>query len=403
MKISIFTPTNNSKFLKDVYESIKDQDFYEWIIVFNNGGVPLEFDDKRVKTFILWNAPEYVGAMKSFCCEKATGDILLELDHDDRLFPDAIEEVKKAFKNPYVGFVYSNTVHCDTNYNKLMRFDERYGWKYREIEYQGHSLDEHISFEPTPESISRIWFAPNHLRAFRKSVYDEVGGYNVNMRILDDLDLMCRMYQVTKFHHINKPLYLYVVHGENTWLRFNEEIQNNVYRIYDQYIDAISFAWATRNKLRCVELGGRIDAMQGYETLDLKDADIIHDLNEKWPFEDSSVGCFRSINLFEHLKDPIFVMKELYRCLAPGGWAFIKVPSTDGRGAFQDPTHVSFWNENSFYYYTDEEMAKYIDTPVRFQATRLYTTEKNEIGVCWTVCHLVNLKDDYKTCGEIKI
>ena len=28
-------------------------------------------------------------------------------------------------------------------------------------------------------------------------------------------------------------------------------------------------------------------------------------------------------------------------------------PSTDGRGAYQDPTHVAFYNENSFWYYTN--------------------------------------------------
>ena len=33
---------------------------------------------------------------------------------------------------------------------KTQRFDEKYGWKYREVEYKGHVLDEHISFEPYP-------------------------------------------------------------------------------------------------------------------------------------------------------------------------------------------------------------------------------------------------------------
>ena len=48
---------------------------------------------------------------------------------------------------------------------------------------------------------------------------------------------MCRLYETTEFHHIDKGLYVYRVHGNNTWLQFNEEIQNNVYRIYDQYIE----------------------------------------------------------------------------------------------------------------------------------------------------------------------
>ena len=66
-------------------------------------------------------------------------------------------------------------------------------------------------------------------------------------------------------------------------------------------------------------------------------------------------------------------MKEAHRLLAHGGLFLISVPSIDGRGAFQDPTHISFWNQNSFLYYTRAEVAKYIDTPVRFQAVRLFT------------------------------
>jgi len=35
-------------------------------------------------------------------------------------------------------------------------------------------------------------------------------------------------------------------------------------------------------------------------------------------------------------------MKEIYRVLCDGGWAMIEVPSTDGRGAWQDPTHCCY-------------------------------------------------------------
>ncbi len=223
------------------------------------------------------------------------------------------------------------------------------------------------------------------------------------MRILDDLDLMCRLYQVTKFKHIDKGLYVYRIHGNNSWLRYNQEIQENVYRIYDQYIDGLAEHWADVNGLRKIEVGGRMAAKYGFETVDLKDADIITDLNERWPFEDNSVGVIRSFDVFEHLKDSIHTMKEVYRVLAPGGWLICQVPSTDGRGAFQDPTHVSFWNINSFAYYTDANKAKYIDTPVRFQAPRLYDTDKNGEGVIWTRAHLLSLKDGYRPCGSIEI
>ena len=58
-------------------------------------------------------------------------------------------------------------------------------------------------------------------------------------------------------------------------------------------------------------------------------------------------------------------MREIHRCLAPQGWLLSQTPSTDGRGAFQDPTHVPFWN------YTRADQNRFIDCPVRFQANRL--------------------------------
>lgn len=403
--ISVFTPTYTNQFLDETYQSLLEQTYtdWEWILVRNNGCPELHFDDPRVKIFNAPHLPPWVGALKAEACLFCSGDILFEMDHDDLLTPDALAEVAKAFEDPEIGFVYCNTVHATGDFGKINRFDERFGWKYRVVDYKGHELDEHISFEPTPESISRIWFAPNHLRAFRANIYRAIGGYNTQMRILDDLDLMCRLYQVTKFHHIDKGLYIYRVHGNNTWLKNNAEIQDNVYRIYDQYVEALAETWATRSNLLKVELGGRMAAKAGFTTVDLKESDIICDLNQPWPFEDNSVGVIRAYDVFEHLKDPLFTMKELSRVLAPGGWAFIQVPSTDGRGAFQDPTHVSFWNINSFKYYTEEGMAKYIDTPVRFQAPRLYDTPPNGDNVVWTRAHLLSLKNGYRPCGWVGI
>ena len=106
-------------------------------------------------------------------------------------------------------------------------------------------------------------------------------------------------------------------------------------------------------------------------SIDVNSADIIHDLNEPWPFSEGSVGVIRAHDALEHLKNPIHVMKEAYRVLKPMGWFLTLTPSTDGRGAFQDPTHISFWNSNSFWYYTRAETAQYIGTPVRFQAARI--------------------------------
>ena len=89
--------------------------------------------------------------------------------------------------------------------------------------------------------------------------------------------------------------------------------------------------------------------------------------------------------------------------LAARGGNTTEKGSCRGCGAFQDPTHVSFWNENSFFYYTNREWSKYIDTPVRFQPVRLFTTSRDRQEVCWTRFDLVSLKDGHRPPGQIFI
>lgn len=59
-------------------------------------------------------------------------------------------------------------------------------------------------------------------------------------------------------------------------------------------------------------------------------------------------------DIFEHLPDKIHTMNEAHRVLMPGGILDLRVPTTDGRGAFQDPTHKSFWTPNDRFYFCAE-------------------------------------------------
>lgn len=80
--------------------------------------------------------------------------------------------------------------------------------------------------------------------------------------------------------------------------------------------------------------------------------DRVADLSQGIPLGDAVADEVRGHDILEHLPGMILSMNEIWRVLKPGGLADILVPSTDGRGAFQDPTHVSFWNANSFWYYS---------------------------------------------------
>jgi SAM-dependent methyltransferase len=80
--------------------------------------------------------------------------------------------------------------------------------------------------------------------------------------------------------------------------------------------------------------------------------DIVANLNDHFPFDDNSVDVLRAHDAIEHLPNRIHTMNEIWRICKPNAVVDIFVPSTDGRGAFQDPTHVSYWNINSFLYYS---------------------------------------------------
>lgn len=73
-----------------------------------------------------------------------------------------------------------------------------------------------------------------------------------------------------------------------------------------------------------------------------------------WPWETNSVEDIIAHDIYEHLPSKIHTMNESWRILRPGGLLNLFVPTTDGRGAFQDPTHVSYWTPNDLLYYCRE-------------------------------------------------
>ena len=127
--------------------------------------------------------------------------------------------------------------------------------------------------------------------------------------------------------------------------------------------------------------------LKGYTNVDIcEPADIIADLTQRWPWDDSTVGKIVAWDILEHLPSKIHTMNEAHRVLAPGGMIDIFVPTTDGRGAFQDPQHVSFWTPNDLYYYCEgqeefERLHKHYGITARFRAR--YQTHTETPGRVW--------------------
>lgn len=371
--LSIFTPSNNPKWLDECYRSLEEQSFpkWEWVVLLNGDVLWTPPKDPRVK--LHWSDAKGVGALKRDAVEHCMFDYLVELDHDDWLTPNALDCIVNAFAHhDDASLVYSDNAQVEEDGSpNLDRYAEGNGWTYRmEGEFQVIEAK-----PPTPHNVSYVWYAPNHVRAFRRTHYDKVGGYNADLDICDDIDLICRLYQSGPFVHIPECLYFQRMHPGNTQREpaTNARIQHETVRIYDENVQPNALAWAQREGWPCYDLGGAHNCPEGYEPVDreLGHGDIIEWLRRQ---PDDSVGVFRAVDFIEHVADQVTLMNELYRVLVHGGMLLTLTPSTDGRGAFCDPTHVSFWNELSFRYYCSEEFAKYVpQITARFRQSRLET------------------------------
>ena len=414
MKLSVVTPTHKGIYLQELYDSLKDQthENWEWLLYLNGGlrkdDLPSEIvNDSRVvihhdiKTSLSTN----VGYLKNKAFHLASGEILVEVDHDDVITPDCLEEVAKGFEDPEIGFVFSDNAKLQDDF---IPYGAEFGWTYDHATWKGKEYISMNSFEPSANCMGLIWYAPDHVRAWRASVYREVGGHNENLSILDDQDLMMRTYMVTRFKYIPKTLYFYRIYGDNTWLQRNEEIQEGTVQMMLEWQQRLAERDADLRGLRKLDIGGGLYPREGYESVDIQNGMITADLNGRWPFEDNSVGVINASHVLEHLHDKHHSMSEIHRVLADKAWAFIEVPSTDGRGAFQDPTHVSYWNQNSFWYYTQKYYADFIyNDKIKFQAFNVDTYFPNEYmyehNIPVTRAYLSAIKSDDRRPGPREI
>ena len=413
-RFSVFTPSHRPRFLDECLETLQAQTCpdWEWIVLLNNGARwrPAR-PDERVRVEIADNL-RGVGAVKRRACELTRGEILVELDHDDLLAKACLAELGKAFdSHPEAVFVYSNTAQItEDGKREDSRFDESFGWQYEKVNVDGRRLLQVISLAPTPHNVSYIWYAPNHVRAFRKESYEEAGGYDATRKVLDDQDLMCRLFHVGDFHHINRCLYLQRVHSANTQLdpEINAHIQQETVVLYDKYIEANALAWTQRRGLLALDLvGAARQKPPGYLGVDRnpgEGVDIVAPLPVKLDLADGSVGLMRAMDFLELVPAKVPLINELYRVLAPGGMLLSMTPSSDGRGAYQDPTHVAYYNENSFWYYTDNQYRTFVpEIEAKFQRSRLVTyfpTEwHSQNNISYVVANLIAMKEGAARCG----
>ncbi len=146
-----------------------------------------------------------------------------------------------------------------------------------------------------------------------------------------------------------------------------------------------------------IDLGCGRNKKEGFFGVDcqqLPGVDLVCDCNSIIPISDNVADEVNAVNFLEHVNNDkrIHIMNEVWRILKPGGYFYSYTPSSDGRGAFQDPTHYSFWNENSFLYYTDNEYRAIYNINANFSVLDINTTLRDGSGICFVEAMLIAVK-----------
>lgn len=102
--------------------------------------------------------------------------------------------------------------------------------------------------------------------------------------------------------------------------------------------------------------------MPDYTNLDLRHGDGIwrRSILEGIPVADGTLDAVRASHVLEHIpagEPRLFVFNEVHRVLKPHGTFTVIVPLLVDWHAVADPTHVSFWVEESFGYFDGSQGA----------------------------------------------
>lgn len=256
--ISFYTPIyNTGDKLWNTYASVARQTYqnWEWILVNDStdGGKTLKIaeeiaaNDPRVRVYdFREKSGGCIGEVKWRACCMAKGYILAELDHDDLLVETCAEDLHKAAQaHPECGMFYGDTAEVTENWENHMYepgFALGYG-NYREEEYKGRTLTPANQQNINPKTIRHIVGVPNHIRAWRRSTYFEIGGHNRSLTIADDYELVVRSFLYSKICRIPKLTYIQFLYnnasGRNTHDLSRADIQRRVRTIAAHYNEQI--------------------------------------------------------------------------------------------------------------------------------------------------------------------
>ena len=131
-----------------------------------------------------------------------------------------------------------------------------------------------------------------------------------------------------------------------------------------------------------LNLGCGSDLRPGWVNVDIiqmPGVEVVCDLNERWPWGDNEVEQVWASDVFEHLRDKMHTMEEMWRVCQHGAICEVETPNMVYNPAgWSDPTHRTCWHPENmdyfrpghpWYYYS---AAKFVTVEMEVTAFRIY-------------------------------
>jgi hypothetical protein len=376
--VSCIMPTCNRRaFVPRAIQYFLRQDYPQReLIILDDGSDPvgdLIPADERIR-YIRMEKRLTLGAKRNLACEQARGDLLMHWDDDDWHAPRRITYQVEAL-------LQADAEICGLR--QMLFYDpaSRHTWLY------------------TYPAGQRPWLAGGSL-LYRRSFWQR--SPFPNLRVGEDTRFVWSHSLEQALVLSDYTFYIALIHPANTspkkmrgsyWKLWDGDLREVMGKDLDFYqptaqpvetnVQPVMAKWRKPMKLNLGCLDVPLSDFVNVDLIVAPGVNQVTDLSTTWPWADDSIEFVRVSDILEHLPDKIHTMNELWRVLAPGGQAEIIVPTTEGSGAFQDPTHISFWNRRSFLYYESgnpyrERFARYYGIQARFRVIREHTDDSSD-------------------------
>lgn len=205
---------NGSKYLKEAVESVLNQTYKNWELVFwdnqssdESAAIINAYVDKRIRYF---SAPEHtpLGKARNLAVKQAKGEWLSFLDCDDLLHKEKISSELNAVDNE-TGIVYCRTEFLIEEAGASSHMGKAASKK---------KYYPSMATLPTGEIKNQLLFdcfisLPSAI--VKKSLFWESGGVDETLFVAEDYDIFLKIANVSKVKAVDRPLCVYRVHARN--------------------------------------------------------------------------------------------------------------------------------------------------------------------------------------------